>query len=173
MQTASASKSRAQELLQKAKQQKSKGSKKKQPKTFKNGRQISNGVSKTLKKEKTSDGAAREQPKEKRSVEVKPSTPEKGSRRQSRRLAEQQKMRQEAEQRSYISVGSDSCSDENQTPQKKKKKNTRRKDCSCALPQKASSQQNSTNAGRSALFIHCFTLLVQYMLFCIVRVNRK
>ena len=152
MQNVSASKSRAQELLQKAKQQKSKRSKKKLPQTCMTERNTSNRRSKTHKLERRSPPrAARGQPEEDLIVEAEPSTPEQGSRRQSRRLVEQQKMRQEAEQQSCISVDSDSCSDESQMPQKKR--STKRRDSSQASSKRVSSRQNSKHPGKNAMFV--------------------
>ena len=60
-------------------------------------------------------------------------------------------MRQEAEQQSCISVDSDSCSDEGQTPQKKR--SAKRRDSSQALPKRVSSRQNSKHPGKKAMFV--------------------
>ncbi|KAK7113127.1 ATPase family AAA domain-containing protein 5-like [Littorina saxatilis] len=117
--TGSASKSRAQELLQKAKLQKGRRNSKEKKETLLN----------KISKKTAQVSKSRKQPKP-NTAEIETPVADLGSRRQSRRLAEQQ-VKQEAEQQHCINVESDSSvgGDEVSTP---KKTITRKKDSSRA-----------------------------------------
>ncbi|XP_076450106.1 uncharacterized protein LOC143286427 [Babylonia areolata] len=118
----SASRSRAQELLFKARQHRQDPCHNKQRRGHKPANKPPVYTAKKNQKKQKSAAAQTVKPTQAEKLVEQtspPSTPEQGSRRQSRRLAEQQKAKEAVEEVNCISVDSDSSCDDAPTPQKK------------------------------------------------------